>query len=478
MKEPPVAIEAERAVLGAILLNPEALAPVMDRLGETGTAFHVRAHGQVYAGMLAVTTGGQPLDVMSLQGHLQARGELEGVGGVSYLAELLEAVPTSANAGHYADLVKEAWTRRRLMLLASELSQRAPKDAVSEVVGDVEASLLALSRGVSPGPVALKDVVGAAVDNILRAYDQRGLVGVSTGMETLDRLLGGLRGGQYYIVAGPTGGGKTAFALHLMRAAALKQQKKVLYFSLEMTATALTERLLFAEGGVRLSDVVGRQATRADVQKRLLGAMAALEPARVEVDAASPMTPAIMRSRCRHEAMRGPLGLVVVDYLQLMTAGGRFDNRTQEVSAISGAVKGLSLELDCPVVALAQLNRRAAQDGGAPALHHLRESSRLEQDADAVLLLSRPAPGDQPKDARGNACDYVRLEVAKHRHGETGALWVDFQKDTQRMEDRGAVRKDGTAQRLAATAPVPAPSDEEWKGEYDETAFDEDDILF
>ena len=423
-----VAVEGERAVLGAVLLNEGVLCEVMDVLGDRGERFHVGSHGRIWEGMVRLAASGGVVDLVTLGGVLRERGHLDGVGGVSYLAELVSAVPSSAHAVHYAGLVRDAWVRRELVGLGARLGRDAKVGEVGALVEDVEGALWRLGSGRRVGPVGVDAVAGDAAARVLQAFDARGLTGLGTSFGSLDCLLGGLQPGQYCIVAGPTGGGKTAFALQVARYVSMVLARRVVYFSLEMSAGALAERMLYAVGGVDRRLVVENRYTRVDLQGRLMRAVTALSGAPLEIDSSAPLTTAMMRSRTRRAAMRGDLGLVVVDYLQLLSGSGRFDNRTEEVGQISGSVKALAMELGVPVLALCQLNRRAAQEGGGPALHHLRESSRLEQDADVVILLS---PADEGPDE-------LKVEVAKHRQGATGVFHVRFHKALQVMEDMGS----------------------------------------
>lgn len=432
---PPQDLEAEMATLGGMLLSKEAITDVIDVL--RGPEFYRSAHESIFDAIVEVYNRSEPADPLIVADELSRRGELERIGGAPYLASLMATVPTAANAGYYARIVRERAIMRRLVSAGTRVVQLGYADAggdVDEIVDQAQAEVFAVSDGrdtsdyVSMNQMS-SDILGA-LEDIER--NQGKLRGVPTGFIDLDELTQGLHGGQMIIVAARPAMGKSTLALDFCRSASIKHGITSLIFSLEMSSQEIAMRMLSAESGVFLSKMQAGKMNDRDWQN-VSATTSRISEAPLYVDDSANITIAEIRSKCRRLKQQENLGLVVVDYLQLMTIGRQVESRQQEVSAMSRNLKLLAKDLDIPVVAVAQLNRNSeGRTDRKPMMSDLRESGSLEQDADIIILLHRPDYYDENTERKGEA-DII---VAKHRAGPTATIGVLFQGDVARFANR------------------------------------------
>lgn len=429
---PPQSIEAEQAILGSLLLDPEAVYVVMENLWPDD--FYRQEHRTIYKGMLDLVARGQPVDLVTVTENLRQSGELEKVGGASYLAELVNCVPTAANVGYYARIVVDKAMLRALIRVATGIIQRGYEgdQDVSELLDEAEQGIFGISqRRHRSGFVQLKDVLAETLDRLEKLVAEKGgVTGIPTFRE-LDKLLSGLQPSDLIICAARPGMGKTSFCLNIAQNAAVKYGLPVAIFSLEMSKEQVALRMLSAQAMVdqyRLR--TGRLAD--DDWERLAHALGPLADAPIFIDDSPAISVMELRVKARRLKMEQGLSLVVVDYLQLMRSGRRGENRQQEISEISRGLKSLARELNVPVLALSQLSRAAEQSQDKrPGLIHLRESGALEQDSDCVIFIHRPDYYDPEGERRGVA----EIIVAKHRNGPVGTVEMAFIPEYTRFVD-------------------------------------------
>jgi replicative DNA helicase len=433
-RTPPQDIAAEQSVLGGMLLSKDAIADVAEVI--RGTDFYRPAHETVYEAIVDLYARGEPADAVTVAAELGRRGELTRVGGAPYLHTLISSVPTAANAAYYARIVRERSVLRRLVDAGTRIAQlgyAADGGDVDELVNAAQAEVYAVTeRRASEDYLPLRDVINATMEEIDAASSRgEGLVGVPTGFADLDRLTNGLHPGQMIIVAARPAIGKSTLGLDVCRAAAIRHQQTAVIFSLEMSRTEITMRLLSAESGVLLQNM--RKGTMRDEDwTRLASTMGKVSAAPLFIDDSPNMSLMEIRAKCRRLKQRHDLRLVVVDYLQLMSSGKRVESRQQEVSEFSRALKLLAKELEVPVIAISQLNRGPEQrTDKKPQMSDLRESGSLEQDADMVILLHREDAYEKESPRAGEA----DLIVAKHRNGPTDTVTVAFQGHYARFVD-------------------------------------------
>jgi len=445
---PPQSIEAERAVLGGILLEPEAATKAIEILEPE--AFYRKAHQEIYKAMLSLFAKREPIDVMTLSEELKKTKALEMVGGIDALTDLVDSVPTAANIVHYAKIVAEKHILRELIAASTEIAEicyKAERDA-NAILDEAEQRIFQISESrVSPGFVHVKEVLKKRFEEIQRIHETRASVtGIPSGFVDLDKkYTAGFHPGDLIIVAGRPSMGKTSFALNIAQHVALVEEKPVAIFSLEMSKELLVQRLLCSEAEVDAQKVRMGYTTAEDIQA-LTRAAGLLSEAPIFIDDTPALSTLEMRARARRLKSEYDIALLIIDYLQLARASEHTENRQQEISAISRSLKTLAKELDIPVVALSQLSRAVEARGGdkRPMLSDLRESGAIEQDADLVLFLYRPEfydPEDPEK--RGKA----ELIIGKQRNGPTGTVHLVFEKQFTRfrsmspieVEERGEV---------------------------------------
>ena len=432
-RTPPQDIAAEQSVLGGMLLSKDAIADVVEEL--RGQDFYRPAHELVYDAVIDLYGRGEPADAVTVSAELSKRGELGRVGGAAYLHTLISSVPTAANAGYYARLVRDQAVLRRLVEAGTRIAQlgyATDGGEVDDLVNSAQAEVYAVTeRRTSEDYLPLRDTINLTMEEIENNANRgEGMVGVPTGFTDLDSLTNGLHPGQMIIIAARPAIGKSTLSLDICRSASIKHGMTSVIFSLEMGRTELTMRLLSAEAGVPLQYM--RKGTMRDEDwTKVAGAMSRVSEAPLFIDDSPNMALMEIRAKGRRLKQRHNLRLIVVDYLQLMSSGKRVESRQQEVSEFSRALKLLAKELEVPVIAVAQLNRGPEQrTDKKPMMSDLRESGSLEQDADMVMLLHREDAYD--KDSRPGEADII---VAKHRNGPTDTITVAFQGHYSRFHD-------------------------------------------
>jgi replicative DNA helicase len=443
----PANVEAERSILGAILLDNLSYNQAAEHLKPED--FSLDSHRRIYTRMVDLAESSRPIDMITLVEELDRRKELEAIGDVGYVSGLLDGVPDRPSIEHYIKIVRDKALLRGLIHVANSAIARASEqsDLAEEVLNDAEAAIMQLSeKRIGRGFLGVQEIVKESFGSV-DALLQRGqrITGLATHYADLDEMTSGFQKADLVIIAGRPSMGKTAFAMNIAENAAIEDQKVVGMFSLEMSREALLLRLLCSRARVDSHKMRTGSLWRDDMTK-VVQAMDELAHAPIFIDD----TPGIVLSEMRAKARRlkqsqGKLDLLIVDYLQLMSGGGRrFENRTQEVSAISRGLKGLAKELSVPVIALSQLSRAPESRGGdhRPQLADLRESGSIEQDADVVAFIFREEvyKQDDP-DLQGKA----ELIIAKQRNGPTGKVKLAFIKNSTRFESlmEGGIEQEG-----------------------------------
>ncbi|MDJ0357149.1 replicative DNA helicase [Paenarthrobacter sp. PH39-S1] len=440
-RTPPQDLVAEQSVLGGMMLSKDAIADVVEVL--RGNDFYRPSHESIYEAILDLYGRGEPADAVTVADELTKRGEISKIGGPAYLHQLIQSVPTAANAGFYAEIVGERAVLRRLVNAGTKIVQLgyANDGEVEDIVNAAQAEVYAVAeRRSAEDYVALKDVMESTVDEIeASGHRGEGMTGVPTGFYELDELTNGLHAGQMIVIAARPAVGKSTFALDWARSAAIKHNLPTVVFSLEMGRNELAMRLLSAEATISLQDL--RKGTIKDDQwSKIATTMVRMNDAPLFIDDSPNMSLMEIRAKCRRLKQQHGLKLVILDYLQLMSSGKKVESRQQEVSEFSRALKLLAKELQVPVIALSQLNRGSEQrTDKKPMISDLRESGSIEQDADMVILLHREDIYDKESPRAGEA-DVI---VAKHRNGPTKTIVVGFQGHYSRFSNM-AVDSAGT----------------------------------
>lgn len=429
---PPQDIEAEQSVLGAMLLDKDAIDVVAEILRPQD--FYRPAHETIFELATTMANSGEPVDLITMVDALTRDGSLQRVGGRAYLHTLISSVPTTANADYYARIVRDRAQMRSLVTAGTRIVQLGYSDGaeVDDIVDKAQAEIYAVSeRRTGVDYVSMQDLAEPLVNELEAIAEKRDEAkGVPTGLRDLDSLTTGLQPGQMIIVAARPGMGKSTLGLNFLRAAAIHNKITSVIFSLEMSRNEIGMRLLSAESGVAFSKMRRGQMDGGD-WTRVTRTIANITQAPLFIDDSPNMAMNEIRSKCRRLKQQKNLGLVVVDYLQLMTSGKQVESRQQEVSEFSRSMKLLAKELELPVVAVAQLNRGPEQrTDKKPMMADLRESGSLEQDADVIILLHRPDYYEEDK--RPGEADII---VAKHRNGETRTIPAAFQGHLARFAD-------------------------------------------
>ncbi len=436
-KIPPQSLEAEMSFLGSVLIDKDAMLKVADMIHPED--FYKDAHAKIYDAIIELYGRNEPVDMLTLGTRLEERGVLEQIGGRSYLAALTNAVPTASNVVHYAGIVHRKATRRRLLSAAHEISRlsyQEEDDDIEKILDEAQQNLYGVSQVyLKQTFTPIRGVLADAFDRIDELHKNKGqLRGVRTGFKGLDNLLAGLQKSDLVIIAARPAVGKTSFVMDIVRHVAVREKVAVGLFSLEMSKEQLVDRMICAEANVDLWKMrTGRLSDRPedDDFPRIGHAIGVLSEAPIFIDDSANVNIMQIRTKARRLQAEHGLGLIVIDYLQLMESSvkGDSDNRVQEVAAITRGLKGIARELNVPVVALSQLSRTVEQSKPAiPKLSHLRESGSIEQDADVVLFLYRKAADrnyrleDIPPDER----NVGEIHIAKHRNGPTGLVKVAF----------------------------------------------------
>lgn len=444
---PPQNIEAEQAVLGAIFLNTDALADAMEYV--EADDFYRRAHQILFQAMVNLNNDGEAIDVLTVQNYLTTNNQLDDVGGVAYIAELATSVPTVANAGYYAKIVEEKSMLRRLISTATNIITQANNgdDDVPSLLDSAERQIMDVSeRRNRSGFREIKDVLNETLSDIDRLSQQsEDITGLPTGYREFDKMTAGLQPDNLIILAARPAVGKTAFALNIAQNVATSTDTSVAIFSLEMSAESLVNRMLCAEGSINANHLRTGQLDEGEWQN-LIVAMGALSNTSIFIDDTPGIKMAEIRAKCRRLAKeKGNLGLVVIDYLQLIE-GSNKESRQQEVSEISRQLKKLAKELSVPILALSQLSRGVEQrQDKRPVLSDIRESGSIEQDADIVAFLYRDdyyERGESKSEEDGDDQDSlnqdvgeVELIIEKNRAGARGTVKLLFIKSYNKFSN-------------------------------------------
>lgn len=425
-RTPPQNIEAEQAVLGAIFLDREALIKASEIIKPED--FYRTTHQRIYQIMMELAEDDQPVDLVTVTTELNNRKWLEEIGGVSYLSDLANSVPTAANIGYYANNVEEKSILRRLIKAATQIASSgyAGQDEVAEVLSQAEKSILDIAgRRTNEGFIPIKDVLLETYERIELLHNSNSdLTGIPSGYRDLDRMTSGFQASDLIILAARPSVGKTAFALNVAQNVAARAGQTVAIFSLEMSAPQLVQRMLCAEGNIDANRMRTGSFQENDWEK-LTMAIATLSKAPIYIDDSPGITVSQIRSKCRRLQAEQGLGVILIDYLQLIHGSGR-ENRQQEISAISRTLKGIARELNCTVIALSQLSRAVEQrQDKRPMLSDLRESGSIEQDADIVAFLYRDDYYDQDSENK----NVIEILIAKQRNGPVGKVELAFLKE-------------------------------------------------
>ena len=426
LRVPPSSVEAERAVLGGLMLDASGWDRVVDRVREED--FYRRDHQLVFRAIASLIDANQPCDVLTVSEWLDSHGDAKVGGGLGFVGELAESTPSAANVAAYAEIVRERAVLREMIAAGSAIADRAYRTEgrrATELVEEAEQLVYAIGdrRRAAGGPESIRDVMADVMERIEELHQVEGHVtGVPTGFIDLDNRTAGLQRGDLIVVAGRPSMGKTALALNVVESAAIRTKLAAIVFSMEMSSEQLTMRFMASLGRIDAHRIRTGKLEPAD-WPRLTTAMTMLNDSRIFLDDSADLTPTELRARCRRLKREHDIGLVVVDYLQLMHVPGTSENRATEISEISRSLKALARELEVPVVALSQLNRGLeARSEKRPMLSDLRESGAIEQDADVILFIYRDEVYNKESSDKGKA----EIIIGKQRNGPTGTVELAF----------------------------------------------------
>lgn len=438
----PQNIDAEKGLLGSILLSPrDVLNECAEQVSEE--TFYTPAHGTIFRVLVEMWSANQPIDVITLTNRLRDMNLLDGVGGPGAVTELFGYVPTSANAPHYLEIVREKSLLRRMISACTSAAARCYDEQgdVPQLLDDVEREIFSIGetrhRKVSP---AMRDEVFSALENIEKMYQQRGKIsGLSTGFTLFDQMTDGLHAGEMIIIAARPSMGKTALAMNIVEHVALhpEEPRPVGVFSLEMSTQQLVQRMLCSRARINMKKIRSGMLARAEHGK-LNDAAAVLSESAIFIDDTPSLNILELRAKARRLRDRERIELLAIDYLQLCRSTSRRgqDNRQIEIAEISAGIKALAKELEIPIIVLSQLNRQPDQrTGGKPRMSDLRESGAIEQDADVVALLVRPEVYEESEEDRAGSAGKAELIIAKQRNGPIGEIPLTFIKEYTRFEN-------------------------------------------
>lgn len=423
-KIPPQHLEAEQSVLGGILIENEAINKVMEIL--TPDDFYRDAHRKIFDALISLFERDEPADLITMTNELRKRGHLESIGGASYLASLIDSVPTAANIEYYARIVREKAVLRKLIETSTEIITQSYQDRsdVESFLDEAERSIFEISeRRVRPSFYSIRQIVKDSLDTISRLYEKKELItGVPSGFKDLDKMTAGFQPSDLIIVAGRPSMGKTAFCLNIVQYAAIERRIPIAIFSLEMSKEQLVIRMLCSQ-----SQVDGNRLRTGFLQEsdwtKLTLAAGTLYDAPIFIDDTAALSVLELRAKARRLKAEHHLGMIVIDYLQLMKGRAKAESRQQEISEISRSLKALAKELNIPVIAVSQLSRKTEErHGNRPQLSDLRESGAIEQDADVILFLFREEVYNRQEDNQGKA----EVIIGKQRNGPIGKVDLAF----------------------------------------------------
>jgi replicative DNA helicase len=437
LKIPPHSIEAEQAVLGGLMLDNNAWDQVADRVGEQD--FYRHDHRQIFRAIASLAQRNQPFDVVTMSEWLESNGQISDAGGMAYLGTLAKDTPSAANIAAYADIVREKSILRQLIQVGTEISEKGfnPEGADSKALLDeAEKKVFQIAEQGArskQGFQDMRELLKMTIERIEILHERDDpITGVPTGYDDLDNMTSGMQGGDLVIVAGRPSMGKTTFAMNVAEYAAVKNKKPVAVFSMEMPGEQLTNRLLSSMGRIDQHRLrTGRLED--DDWPRLTSAVGMLTEVPLFIDDTPALSPTELRARARRlYREHGEMGLIVIDYLQLMQTSGPSDNRASEISEISRSLKALAKELDVPIIALSQLNRSLEQrPNKRPVMSDLRESGAIEQDADLIVFIYRDEVYNEDSPDKGTA----EIIIAKQRNGPIGTVRLTFLGKYTRFEN-------------------------------------------
>jgi len=438
-KIPPHSLEAEESLIGCLLIDKDAIIKVADSLMPQD--FYKDAHKIIFEAIKDLYGNQEPIDIITLANKLEERKNLDKIGGRSYLAKLSNTVATSGNISNYANIIQRKATLRRLQKAAADISSLSFDEGrdIDEILDETEKKVFAVSQKYLKNAfLPIDNLLAEAFERIDELHKKSGkLRGLTTGFPDIDKVLAGLQKSDLVILAARPSVGKTSFALDIARQAAIASKEGVAMFSLEMSKEQLVDRMLCAQAGVSLWKMrTGNLSDKEDNNDfaKIGDAMGKLAEAPIYIDDSGSLSIMEIRAKCRRLQMEKGLGLIVIDYLQLMEGRGKYgDNRVQEIAEISRGLKSIARELNLPILALAQLSRAVeATHPAIPKLSHLRDSGSIEQDADVVMFIYRKAAdrgfdiNDLPEDEKHRA----EIFIAKHRNGPTGKIDLFFDETT------------------------------------------------
>jgi replicative DNA helicase len=426
MKTPPHNLESEQCVIGSIIVEEQTLVPVAEILDRED--FYIDAHKVIYDSMIELGNERKPIDMITLTNRLKEKGYLDQVGGVTYLTSITNMIPTTSNVKVYAEIVKKNSTLRKLIKASNDIISMGyeASDSLDDILNVAEKKIFDISQDrMSEDFKPISEVLTSVTAMIEDVYSKGSdLTGLDTGFIDLNKKLGGFHKSDLILIAARPGMGKTAFALNLVANAAIRSKASVAVFSLEMSKEQLVQRLLSSQSNVAL-DSISKGKIADDEWKKLTDAMTILSSSDIFIDDTPGIKVSEIRSKCRKLKMEKGLDMIMIDYLQLMEADGRADNRQQEVSKISRSLKILAKEMNCPVVALSQLSRNTESGKDhTPKLSDLRDSGAIEQDADIVMFIYRDEYYTKMETKKK---DLAEIIIAKNRHGEISNIelvWI------------------------------------------------------
>lgn len=429
LRVPPQSIDSEKAILGSIMLRPGAIHEINDLIDPD--TFYVSKHKEIYKIMLELSSKGEPIDIITVSHKLKERNMIESTGGSNYLSDLTNSVPASTNIKHYANIVFQKNILRKVIESGDYISDLGFKDDIEdvlEILDQAEKRVMNINTNTSGHKFySLKESLPEAWERLEKLHENKGEIrGVPTGFKDLDNYLSGLQKSDLIILAARPSMGKTTFALDIARQAALGHGTPTVIFSLEMSTQQLVDRMLAAESKVNAWNLrTGNLSTEKDFE-HIRNALDKLSKAPIFIDDLAGNSIVRMRSICRRIKAEHGIGLIIVDYLQLMSASKNYDNMVNQVTEISRALKGLAKEFDVPVIALSQLSRAVESRGGRPRLSDLRDSGSIEQDADIVMFIHRE---DKGKD-ESEKTNIAEILIEKHRNGPVGKVDLYFDEKT------------------------------------------------
>lgn len=435
IRVPPQNIEAERALLGSLMIRADTLYEVSDLL--QAEAFYAEKHRLIYESMLALHDKREPIDILTLSSKLTERGQFEQIGGHTYLTELVNIVPSSANARHYAEIVHKKYILRNLIVASEHCAEIGYHEdrLLEEVLDDAESTMFKVTT-LTPGQQILSMKTGAedAMDRFIKLKDQGdGIRGIPSGFPSIDKMLSGFQPTDMIILAARPSMGKTSFALDVIRGAAVKHGIPVGIFSLEMSSAQLIDRMISAEARIDSWRLRTGRLSRDDEFNLLHEAVDRLSKAPIYINDQAGINVMNLRATARRMVVEHGVKMIVIDYLQLLTPMTRTDSMVQQVTELSRSVKALAKDLNVPVICLSQLSRAVEQRGGKPKLSDLRDSGSIEQDADVVMFIHRETDENHLKKEESE------ILIEKHRNGSTGVVSLFFDgKHTSFREIDGA----------------------------------------